>query len=219
MAQNVPTERLRGYPKLARLMGPYPDIAIFRRFGSLTMLNLMRLQAELLAIEEKLRLVQAEISISKDPDINSYCQDFQKINNPKLANNELLSLMEDSCQKLEQYSKSRCMVEGNLKLMCFSDNLLLQAAQVTKLSKPNKASLKFLREWLIGETEGNNFQKGLELLRTWDEGMTHDLIALAESKSGQGDFSSWFKPAIITAYDWLWQSVIELEFCTIGRTD
>ena len=219
MAKNVPTGGLRGYPKLAKLMGPCPDIAIFRRFGSLTTLNLMRLQAELLVIEEKLRLVQAENGISKDPDVNSYCQDFQKINRSEAPNNEQLLLMEDSLQKLGQYSKSRCEIEGAPKLMRFPDNLLLQAAQVTQLSKPNKASMKFLRDWLVGETEGNNFQKGLELLRTWDEGMTRDLIALAGSKSDQCDFSEWFKPAVITAYDWLWQSVIELESCTTGRTD
>jgi hypothetical protein len=103
--------------------------------------------------------------------------------------------------------------------MHLSDNLLLQAAQVTQLSKPNKDSLKFLRDWLIGETEGNHFQKGLELLRTWDADMTRDLVTLAGSNSDQGDFSKWFKPAVVTAYHWLWQCVSELNIFHAGRTD
>ena len=36
-------------------MGESPDVAIFRRFGALSALSLMRLQAELIGIEEKLR--------------------------------------------------------------------------------------------------------------------------------------------------------------------
>ena len=48
----------KGYPKLALLMGEFPDVAIFRRFGSLSALNLMRIQAELIKIEEELQLQQ-----------------------------------------------------------------------------------------------------------------------------------------------------------------
>lgn len=104
------------------------------------------------------------------------------------------------------------------KLIHLSDNLLIQAAQVTQLSKPNKHSLKFLQDWLIGETEGNNFQQGLELLRTWDVDMTRDLVALAGNKSDQSDFSRWFKPAVVTAYHWLWQCVSEPHTSSAGLT-
>lgn len=36
-------------------MGPYPQLAIFRKFGSLNMLNLLSLQAELTRLEKKLK--------------------------------------------------------------------------------------------------------------------------------------------------------------------
>lgn len=60
MAMPPPEPSLQGYPKMAALMGDFQDVAIFRRFGSLTMLNLMSIQAELVDIEEKLRIKQLQ---------------------------------------------------------------------------------------------------------------------------------------------------------------
>jgi hypothetical protein len=67
--------------------------------------------------------------------------------------------------------------------------------------------LSFLRNWLIGEDEGDSFQTNLELLRTWDESVTDDLITLLENDSNNGDFARWFKPAFISAYHWIWHGV------------
>jgi len=130
MAKSAPAGRLRGYPKVAKLMGPYPDVAIFRRFGSLTMLNLMRLQAELLVIEDELRSVQAANDVSSDPDVYLYSTNFQKLNDSKAPNNEQRLLMEKSLQKLEQYSESRCKPEGALE----ADALVRQSSTTSGAS-------------------------------------------------------------------------------------
>lgn len=106
MAKIAPTGEVRGYPKVARLMGSYPDVAIFRRFGSLTMFNLMRLQAELLVIEDELRSIQVANNLSSDPDVYSYSTDFRKLNDSKQPDNAQRLLMDQSLQKLEQYSES-----------------------------------------------------------------------------------------------------------------
>jgi len=45
-----------GYHTLASLMGRDGDYAIFRKFSSLNTLNLMRLQAELLELEEQYKI-------------------------------------------------------------------------------------------------------------------------------------------------------------------
>lgn len=64
MAQSVEMQKIqeerekwspKGYQKLANLMGSHQEIAIFRGFGALTMLNLLSLQAELIDIEVQLR--------------------------------------------------------------------------------------------------------------------------------------------------------------------
>jgi hypothetical protein len=48
-------------------MGEFPDVAILRRFGTLSALNLMRLQAEIIEIEEKLRLKQLVDDVAGQP--------------------------------------------------------------------------------------------------------------------------------------------------------
>jgi hypothetical protein len=99
----VPMGTLRGYPRLARLMGTYPETAIFRRFGSLTMLNLMRLQAELLNIEYELEILQAQEDASSNPDLQSYSVDFSKLNASIASGSNRLALIDKSRLLLEQY--------------------------------------------------------------------------------------------------------------------
>jgi hypothetical protein len=46
---------VKGYYKLAALMGKSRQMSIFRRFGQLTMFNLLSLQADLIALEAEFR--------------------------------------------------------------------------------------------------------------------------------------------------------------------
>ena len=46
---------MEGYAKLALLMGQFPDVAIFKRYGTLNNLNLLYLQARMENLEAKLR--------------------------------------------------------------------------------------------------------------------------------------------------------------------
>ena len=59
---------MEGYAKLASLMGAYPEVAIFRRFGALNAQNLLYLQAELASLEKDLWACAAEDNASNDPD-------------------------------------------------------------------------------------------------------------------------------------------------------
>jgi hypothetical protein len=43
----------KGYEGLARFMGAYPELAIFRRFGALNLRNIMFMQAEIADLEEQ----------------------------------------------------------------------------------------------------------------------------------------------------------------------
>jgi len=54
MVQIEMPERVNGYTKLASLMGRSPEVAIFRRFGTLNARNLLYLQAELIDLEDRL---------------------------------------------------------------------------------------------------------------------------------------------------------------------
>ena len=104
-AMQKSTHRPQGYRKLAKLMGPYPEIAIFRRFGSLTMFNLMRLQTELVAIDDQLQRIGEQDDMSADSNISSYSTDFYALNTAKPPDDAQLLLLEQSRLKLEQYCK------------------------------------------------------------------------------------------------------------------
>jgi hypothetical protein len=67
-AQNLQDEPLipEGYHKLAALMGKSRRMAIFRRFGKLTMVNLLDLQAELADLEERYQLIYGADNKSND---------------------------------------------------------------------------------------------------------------------------------------------------------
>lgn len=102
---SVKTPTDRGYPKLANLMGNYPDHAIFRRFGWLSTLNIMRLQAELAQLEADLKTCQR-----KDEKLQShweagetYSTSFEVLRG---KHPEQLEIMERSSKVLQEYSKS-----------------------------------------------------------------------------------------------------------------
>jgi hypothetical protein len=73
------TYKPQGYHKLAALVGPNFEIAIFRRFSSLNMLNLLSLQAELVDLEVELKDVVLEDEHSDDPERRHFSVDFWKL--------------------------------------------------------------------------------------------------------------------------------------------
>jgi hypothetical protein len=44
----------RGYPRLAKVMGPYTGMSVFKRFAELNARNLLYMQAEILFLEQYL---------------------------------------------------------------------------------------------------------------------------------------------------------------------
>jgi hypothetical protein len=76
MAQ-IPT--MNGYSKLASLMGSHPELAIFRRFGTLNAQNLLYLQAELVHLERKLQRCVASDIASGHADRIIYDRHWQSL--------------------------------------------------------------------------------------------------------------------------------------------
>ena len=65
-----------GYLRLAEMMGSFPDIAIFRRFGGLSALNLLYYQAELVYLERELVYLSQKDAHSSDGDRRKYQRDW-----------------------------------------------------------------------------------------------------------------------------------------------
>lgn len=97
----------RGYPKLAVLMSLHSETAVFKRFGSLNMLNLLRLQAELQDMESELAQIQEDDEKSGDDVRKKYVTDFRLMRDFKdVGDSEQLDLLGEIGKKLEEYSKA-----------------------------------------------------------------------------------------------------------------
>jgi hypothetical protein len=97
---------LRGYPRLAEVMSHQPELMIFRRFSTIAILNILRLQAELQDLEQELLVILAENDRSSDQEIISLCEDFNLMRE-KLdegGESEQIEQLQKVGQKLEEYS-------------------------------------------------------------------------------------------------------------------
>lgn len=71
-----------GYPTIATLMGAYPEVGIFRRFGALNARNLLYLQAEVTSLEKQLEEVEKADLESGHPDRSIYSRDWRTLAEP-----------------------------------------------------------------------------------------------------------------------------------------
>jgi hypothetical protein len=60
-----------GYEGLARFMGTYPELAIFRRFGALNLQNIIYLQAEITTLEDEFQEIVAEDNLNAEREMFS----------------------------------------------------------------------------------------------------------------------------------------------------
>ena len=65
MSTDNGVQAIEGYPRLARVMGPC-NLGIFRRFTELNALNILHLQAELVYLEQELKILTELDDISGD---------------------------------------------------------------------------------------------------------------------------------------------------------
>ncbi|KAF4437647.1 hypothetical protein F53441_12982 [Fusarium austroafricanum] len=148
-----------GYPKLAKLMGEFPETAIFRRFRQLNMLHLLRLQAELHGMEDELLEVIEGDQKSDVPHRKDYSRSFFLLQRfagqgKDADDSEQYELLLGIGNKLQEYNTA-----------------LANANAVAGLSSPEKRPLKFLQRWirLLGQdepvsqgTQSSNFPFGTE---------------------------------------------------------
>ena len=76
----------------------------------------------------------------------------------------------------------------------YVDALILQSAQVAALGAPDDEALENLFEWLKRDDGGNLFQRGTELIGTWDRDHKRDFIGLVPSSADRGGLSKLFRP-------------------------
>ncbi|TVY80581.1 hypothetical protein LSUE1_G007655 [Lachnellula suecica] len=179
------TIKPEGYHKLAALMGSLSESAIFRRFGTLNMVNLLSLQAELVQLQVEFQDICHEDDHSEDPSDKLFSSCFRDLRNSAGGvNDEQWRKLLDIRKKLSEYNAT-----------------LLQLDNVFKLSSPRDQDLQFFMGWFKGEKEGNCFLKSSEAF-TWND--TADLVTLHKLQGEQDIFSRWLSSTLVTFYHKIW---------------
>ncbi|KAF1845020.1 uncharacterized protein K460DRAFT_416351 [Cucurbitaria berberidis CBS 394.84] len=176
------TEKARdGYPSLAWLMHLYPDNAIFRRFGELNMLHLLRLQAELQDMENELQKIREEDTMSDDLIRMCHAKDFRA--------------MRDNEEDSEQYE---LLISIGKKLQEYNAALAL-SLQSKGADQPTKRELRNLQEWLSRPKGGNGFLAGEEA-RVWEGRDTSEYVTLFPRDLEDDAFTSFLGGRLLDIY-------------------
>ncbi len=94
-----------GYAKLARTMGRYPELAIFRAFRTLNMQNLLYLQAELMTLEQNLEVIAILDNTSGNPGKEAYQNSWAALSKSKNEGDTMqLDKVLTIREKLKEYS-------------------------------------------------------------------------------------------------------------------
>jgi hypothetical protein len=107
------------YPKLSRLMGRWPDVAIIRRFATLNIETLLALQAEISHLEDELKQLREEEERHNDEKGLNAQRYWFELSQPD-ANGEYCEqweLMQKIRVKLKEYSKFSPSLTSAIKLL------------------------------------------------------------------------------------------------------
>lgn len=83
------------------MAGPYPEVAIFRRFGELNTLNLLSLQAELISMQATFKAICKRDDVDNEKFATSFYQLNQSAGN---ANDDQYQMLMRIREKLREYS-------------------------------------------------------------------------------------------------------------------
>lgn len=172
-----------GYGRLAGLMGIAPEMAIVRRFGDLSMLDILHRQAELHELAITFRSYQKEDKESGHPDRQRYDLDWDALQRS----------VDDAAPDGNDGAQWETALELRQKLKEYQE-ALLRYRQVLDLGPPIPRQLKSLNKWMSRPDMGNVFLEGSDRHIWTDESLKDDLIALAgaaEVESFTNPFTLW----------------------------
>jgi hypothetical protein len=128
---------------------------------------------------------------------------------PKKEHNNQWKLVLRIRDVLKEYSmRILFQIEATWKLT-IQDETLLQVVEISNLSGPDTHSFKALQEWLVGESDGDNFLTGYET-RTWapkdaEEDDKTDFVALVDPGGENDFFQRWISS---TPLEWFNKHVV-----------
>lgn len=171
---------MAGYGKFANLMGEFPELTIFRRFGALNAKLLLYRQAELVRLEDDLKFIAQEDE--KHADTKEFGKSWHKMHeaSSEFGANQQREKVHQIEEKLKTYCEFRLLVcIVSIGRLNDADRMLCWTAEVYRLRKPADSDLSFLQRWLRHRDGGDNFLKDLEA-DPWELEYTQDLLVLSD---------------------------------------
>lgn len=182
-----------GYPALAHWMAQDPDseTLIFRKFDSLSVRNLLYLQAELFDIEGRLLKLEKQISKRRDITLMESARRWETfIENAEGPNvrpeQEMMELVVKMRKKLKEYRKS---YRNSLPLLGLKevDEALILQSQVASLGQPSNRALRFFMRWFQGDSRDLKGAKPFPIIDGEAKKMLDDDDDLAALKVPEDD--------------------------------
>ncbi|KAI0206579.1 hypothetical protein F4808DRAFT_454500 [Astrocystis sublimbata] len=172
-----------GYTRLAEYMGQHSQLAIFRRFGTLTNASLLYLQAEITELEHELKYVQAQDCQSDDDVRKEYERSWYRLSRS--------ASLEEGSEEREQYE----LIMKLRELIAQYHQALYFHGKALELPSPHVKIFGDLREWIVRPTMGFIHIVSKDW-RTWEQ--CDDLITF--EKSTMDRFTSLLTYTIVDIY-------------------
>ncbi|OAP63000.1 hypothetical protein AYL99_02227 [Fonsecaea erecta] len=199
--------RMRGYNKIAGVMGTYPQLSIFRRFLISNARNLLCLQAEIVNHEHDLRVAIKDDRNSADPTRKRFEYDISAMKGPHESPRTGLQWTRTLEMRglLREYSPCPlpCLQRIVVLTACVTnllDTALLQFASLCRLAPVNKSDLAVLHELLEKpDGSGEPFLEAHEY-ETWDEDTIKDLTSVAGLHTDRDALSRFIDKMVRSVY-------------------
>ena len=181
----------KGYTKLAYLLGKYPEATVLQRFGHLDAINLLSLQAKLVALNREYEGKWQGDDASSDANISQYSTNFEKVHSTNRRPDGRLANLEEIKHIMKEYCKSHSSRAEplTLEIVQLPDEALVLSTLITQLPRPDNPRIRFLNAWLSGLEEGKNSLQDEEGL-IYHANFRDDFVALTDS-------TSWINPRVL----------------------
>ncbi|KAK5737113.1 hypothetical protein LTR17_006896 [Elasticomyces elasticus] len=190
----------RGYSKLAEFMNRNTDAAIFRKFGAVALLNILRLQAELQDLEGELEEIIAEDAASGNAVRSNYGCDFKQMR-------DFLDTKQPEEQSLQYEQIESIGAKLHEYRMAIDDAVALQ-----QMKSPSQRDIELLMNpkersgvvgWLNRPDGGRSFLRDREK-EVWTVKNIGDFISLTPRHLEPDLFTTFLNGAFLDVYHRAW---------------
>ena len=190
---------MEGYAKLSHLMGAYPEVGIVRRFGTLSLHNILHLQAELVHLEHEFHECASENQLSGDIDRKTFSKSWFTLAHYNGGNEQQWTIVLRIRAVLKEYGTSSKITDRIWsEVLMFLGDALLQQKELYQLQTPNPQDLAFLQQWMKRPSMGCVYLLGRDS-DLWENPDLKDLVALGP-RQRDSLFSSWIANSLIYTY-------------------